>query len=37
MLLNDDSNVMTPTSILNEPYFDTQIQKNLTALVGKVK
>jgi hypothetical protein len=34
-MLNDDGNVLTPTPIISEPYFDTQTLKNVTGLVGK--
>lgn len=36
-MLNDDGNVLTPTPIISEPYFDTQTLKNVTGLVGKSK
>lgn len=34
-MLSDDGNVLTPTPIITEPYFDTQTLKNVTGLVGK--
>lgn len=36
-MLNDDGHAVTPTSVIIEPYFDTQTLKNVTGLVGKVK